>query len=167
LSDNAFQEETPMRTPAMLPLILLLMVGCERRDAEHPYVQTGMTKAQVTDLVGSPIRTDFIRHDLTFVLGNMTSDRLDSLRGTLEKGEGNRMIMGHPLLATSVDSSLLNWYYGPQVVDTMFTFDAVPDGSSTVHKFWYVTTTQRSVTFDAQSGLVSARGFVVLKVDML
>lgn len=156
-----------MRTLAMPVLILLLLAGCEQRGAEHPYVQPGMSKSQVTDLVGSPIRTDYIRHNHTFDLGNMTADRLDSLRRTLEKGEGNKMIMGHPLLATSADSSHLNWYYGSEIVDTMFTFDAVPDSSSAVKKYWYAITKQRVVTFDAQSGLVSARGFVVLKVDTL
>ncbi len=156
-----------MKTSALLCLILFFLPGCDHRGPEHPYVQTGMSKSQVTDIVGTPIRTDYIRHVHTFDLGNMTADRLDSLRRTLDVSEGNKMIMGHPLLATSVDSSHHNWYYGPEIVDTMFTFDAVPNPGSAVKKYWYAITKQRVVTFDAQSGLVSARGFVVLKVDTL
>jgi outer membrane protein assembly factor BamE (lipoprotein component of BamABCDE complex) len=156
-----------MKIIIVLALFSLFLLGCEHREPEHPYVQGGMTKTQVTDIVGTPIRTDYLRHVLTFDLGRMTADRLDSLRQTMEKNEGNQMIMGHPLLATSVDSAHLNWYYGAAIVDTMFTYDAAPNPGSTVKKFWYVITKQRAVTFDAQSGLVSARGFVVLKVDTL
>jgi hypothetical protein len=145
-------------------LILLLCAGCNRGAPQHPFVEPGMSRAEVTEIMGTPLRIDSIRHVLSFDLGYMTVDLLDSLRLTLDETDGNNMLMGHPVCSSSADTTVYNWYYGPEVVDTMFTIDSAAPPRPHLERFWYSITKQRAVTFDGPSGRVLSRGFVVLRV---
>ncbi|MGA9119212.1 MAG: hypothetical protein WB699_07570 [Bacteroidota bacterium] len=155
-----------MKRIILLPALLLLLLfsACTRQSAEHPYVERGMSRTEVTNIMGAPVRVDSIQHVLTFNLGHMSSDILDSLRRTLDESEAGRMLMGHPVDSSLVNIHYFNWYYGPEVIDTMFTFDSTESPKPGLDKFWYVISKQRAVTFDGDGGRVTARGFLVLKV---
>ena len=154
-----------MKPILLLHVLPLLLFGCGRGGPEHPFVEPGMSRTEVTNIMGAPVRVDSTQHVLTFNLGHMSSDILDSLRRTLDESEAGRMLMGHPVDSSAINNHYFNWYYGPEVIDTMFTFDSTASPKAGLGKFWYVITKQRAVTFDAEGGRVTARGFLVLNVS--
>jgi hypothetical protein len=123
-----------------------------------------MSQTDVHAIMGTPIRTDSIYHQLELDLGAMTWESLDSIRRTLPQDEANKMSLGRPIDHSTHSDQFVSWYYGPVVVDTMFTFERVSTKAVSLARVSFQVWKQRAVVFDARTGTVKERGFSVLEV---
>ena len=141
--------------------------GCSKQDKHHPWVEPGMSREQVRDLMGSPIKVDSVYHQYDFDLGSVTAESLDSLRRTLDESLAKKMTLGRPVDHSSRSDQYTSWYYGPVITDTMFTIDRKGPASNDFTKVWYESKKQRIVVFDNKTGTVRERGFNVLQISVL
>jgi hypothetical protein len=152
---------------SILVATMLCASGCSKQEGHHPWVEPGMSQAEVLALVGSPIRTDSIYHQYELVLGSLSWESLDSIRRSLGPDEGNRMSLGRPVDHSSRSDQYISWYYGPLVVDTTFTFERSGTEADSLTKLWFQVKKQRAVVFDVRSMAVKERGFSVVDVTQI
>jgi hypothetical protein len=151
---------------ALLFLVLSTM-NCAKQTTQHPWVEPGMHRAKVLEIMGTPIRVDSIFHEYDFDLRGMTTESLDSLRRTFDDSLAHRMTLGYPVDHSHPSDQLVTWYYGPEVIDTMFTLQRDAAAPSSYQKVWFVSRKQRAVVFDIKSGTVTELGFRVLHIRPL
>lgn len=148
-------------------VLVLSTVSCGKQTTQHPWVEPGMHRAKVLEILGNPVRIDSLFHEYDFDLRGMTIESLDSLRRTFGDSLANRMTLGYPVDRSHPSDRLVSWYYGPEVSDTMFTIQREAAASSPLRQVWFGIRKQRAVVFDVKSGTVTELGFRVLQISPL
>ena len=151
----------------LLAVLLSLAPGCSKKESHHPWVEPGMSRSEVLDIMGSPVRTDTFYHQYELTQKSMSWDQLDSIRRSLTREEGNKMVLGRPVDHSSRSDQYVSWYYGPVEMDTSFTLERVTGKPDSLAKVWFQFKKQRAVVFDARTMVVKERGFAVVDVTQL
>jgi hypothetical protein len=150
----------------ILAVLAIFASSCSKKEG-HPWVEPGMSRTEVVNIMGQPIRTDSIYHQHDLDRGSIAWEKLDSIRRTLPVEEGNRMTLGRFVDHSAPSDQYVSWYYGPVVVDTSFTFERSAAQPDSLVKTWYLIKKQRAVVFDAKSMVVKERGFSIMSVSQL
>jgi len=150
-----------------LVLLVLTTMNCAKQTTTHPWVEPGMHRAKVLEIMGTPIRIDSLFHDYGFDLRGMTIESLDSLRRTVDDSLAHRMTLGYPVDHSHQSDQFVTWYYGPEIIDTMFTIDREGTAPSPLRKVWFAIRKQRAVVFDMKGGIATELGFRVLHISPL
>ena len=148
-----------------LVILVLTSMNCARQTTKHPWVEPGMHRSRVLEIMGNPIRIDSLFHDSEFDLRGMSVELLDSLRRTFDDSLARRMTLGYPVDRSHQSDQFVTWYYGPEVIDTMFTIHREGTAPSPLRKVWFAIRKQRAVVLDMRSGIVTELGFRVLHIS--